>query len=108
MKTKIKLIGFDYVNPTMIEEISRNLAVLFATPEGTCAGDRSYGINQDFVGLPAPQAANRLALEAAEKIAIYEPRAQFYEASCTADDSGTLTAVIRITANPDYEGGSNV
>lgn len=45
--TDIKLIGFDYVNSETAAEIYRNLKMLFSTLEGTCAGDRNYGINPE-------------------------------------------------------------
>lgn len=96
MQMKINLVGFDYMDSSEVTEISRNLYALISTPAGTCAGDRSYGLDQDFVSLPAPQAANLLALELAEKIGVYEPRAKFLEAKCSADNSGRLVAVIRI------------
>lgn len=96
MQMKINLIGFDYMDSSEVTEISRNLYALISTPAGTCAGDRSYGLDQDFVSLPAPQAANLLALELAEKISIYESRAKFLEAKCSTDGSGQLIAVIRI------------
>ena len=96
MQMKINLIGFDYMDSSEVREISRNLYALISTPAGTCAGDRSYGLDQDFVSLPAPQAANLLALELAEKMEIYEPRARFMGAQCNTDNNGRLVAVIRI------------
>ena len=105
MQVKINLVGFDHQDPTLVEELSRNLYALISTPAGTCAGDRSYGLDQDFVSLPAPQAANLLALELAEKISVYEPRVKFLEARCTADDSGKLIAVVRVGPGEGYING---
>lgn len=97
METEIKLIGFDYMGATEAEEISRNLHALFATAAGTCAGDRSYGINQrEFVGRPAQVAENLIALEAMEKVPAYEPRADVESVECTYNLDGELVAVIRI------------
>ena len=105
MQMKINLIGFDYTDPSEVKEISRNLYALLSTPAGTCAGDRSYGLDQDFVSLPAPQAANLLALELAEKIGLYEPRTKFLEVKCSADNSGRLIAVVRVGPGEGYENG---
>ena len=110
MKVKINLIGFDYYDADAVAEISRNVSTLVATPEGTCAGDRNYGINLDFVGLPAMAAANQLTLELAEKIPLYEPRADIIGSSCrynlsndpTDEVQGDLIASIRIGVNPNY------
>jgi predicted component of type VI protein secretion system len=96
MQMKINLVGFDYTDPSEVREINRNLYALLSTPAGTCAGDRSYGLDQDFVSLPAPQAANLLALELAEKIESYEPRVRFVEAECSTNSNGTLVAVIHV------------
>lgn len=94
MKAKIRMVGFEYQDSTETKEICRNLTALISTPEGTCAGDRSYGLNQSFVDLPAMQAANELALELSEKIPLYEPRADLSEVICTADLHGGLVANI--------------
>lgn len=48
----VNLINFDYENAEIIEEIKRNIETLFSTPEGSCPGDRSFGLNQEFVGMP--------------------------------------------------------
>ena len=71
-------------------------------PAGTCAGDRSYGIDFSIVGMPARAAENLLALELAEKIPLYEPRADIISVTCTVNLAGELTAVIRIGPNADY------
>ena len=103
MEAKIKLVGFDYEDATIIEEINRNLSTLISTPAGTCAGDRNYGINGSFVGLPAAIAENQLAIELAEKIPKYEPRVDVLNVSCSSDLNGRLTAVITIGPNSEYD-----
>ena len=42
------------------------------------------------------------ALELAEKIPLYEPRADIISVTCTVNLAGELTAVIRIGPNADY------
>ena len=103
MKTKIKMVGFEYEDASVIQEINRNLSVLISTPAGTCAGDRNYGIDGSFVGLPAQIAENRLAIELMEKIPLYEPRADVLEVSCASDAQGQLVATILIGPNDEYD-----
>lgn len=103
MEAKIKLIGFDYEDASTIQELNRNISVLISTPAGTCAGDRNYGIDGSFVGLPAQIAENRLAIELMEKIPLYEPRADVLEVSCASDAQGQLVATILIGPNDEYD-----
>ena len=51
MASIVKFVGFDYLSAGLVAEIKRNVTALIETPEGTCPGDRGYGIAQDFVGL---------------------------------------------------------
>ena len=103
MEIRLKMVGFDYEDATITEEINRNICALFATPSGTCAGDRSYGLNQrEFLGRPAQIAENIIALEVTEKINKYEPRVNVESVSCTTDLNGLLVATIRIEPNEYY------
>lgn len=96
MKARLKLVGFEYTDAETVDEISRNISVLIATPEGTCAGDRGYGIDQSFVDMPYPQALNMLMLTLAEKVPEYEPRAVVDTVEAETGNDGTMTAVIYI------------
>ena len=58
----VKFVGFDYMSNGLVAEIKRNITALLETPEGTCPGDRAYGIRQDFVGMPISVARNLAAL----------------------------------------------
>lgn len=103
METKIKMVGFEYEEASVVREISRNISVLISTPAGTCAGDRDYGIDGSFVGQPLQIAENLLAIELMEKIPTYEPRADVLEVSCESDLSGRIIATIRIGPNDSYD-----
>lgn len=99
-----ELIGFDYEHATRVEEIKRNLTYLFATPAGSCAGDRSYGISRRLVGLPMNVAENKLALEILEKVETYEPRVKVLDLQMEPDGpSGSLKAFAKIGPADDYE-----
>ena len=41
---EVVLTGFDYLSATRQEEMRRNLALLYETAEGTCPGDRLFGL----------------------------------------------------------------
>lgn len=102
MKSEIKMVGFDYMDASIIQEINRNISVLISTPAGTCAGDRNYGISGSFIRLPLPVAENLLAIELIEKVPLYEPRAEVSGVSCTTDGQGQLVAAVTISPNTDF------
>ena len=103
MEIKYKLVGFDYADAAVADEINRNLSVLYATPAGTCAGDRNYGLDQEFVGLPVNIAENLLTLEIMEKTQQYEPRAQVLQVTAYSNQDGQTAATILIGPADDYD-----
>ena len=73
------------------EEVHQNLKMLFTTPEGSVAFDRSFGISTAFMDQPLPVAKNRLLVEYIEKTKLYEPRASIQEVFFNEDSkSGSL------------------
>ncbi len=92
----IKLIGFDYLNEKEIEEIRRNLALLYETAEGTCPGDRHFGLSLDFQDAPLNVAINLYALEVIEKTEIYEDRVEILDIEYKHSDVGELIPKITI------------
>lgn len=105
MASIVKFVGFDYMEAGLIAEIKRNVSALIETPEGTCPGDRSYGIPQDFVGLPIDVAKNLAAMAVIDKLRIYEPRAELREVTITGDpQSGSITNIFLIGPDDEYEG----
>ena len=81
INTEIKMIGFDYLSEETASEIYRNLKALFSTPEGTCAGDRSYGINTEYIDRSVGQESNA-------KISTYEPRVELSGITTEASGNG--------------------
>ena len=100
MASIVKFVGFDYLSAGLVAEIKRNVTALIETPEGTCPGDRGYGIAQDFVGLPVDVAKNLAALSVIEKLGIYEPRAQLREVVL---EGGNITNIFLIGPDEEYE-----
>jgi phage baseplate assembly protein W len=100
---EISFIKFDYSNATMLEELRRNLLLLYETTEGTCPGDRRFGLDQSFIDYPVSVAENLLALEIIEKTEIYEERVEITDISFKQAEDGNLTPRINIRLK-DLEG----
>lgn len=93
---KATFIGFDYREATVLEEIQRNLELLYGTASGTCPGDREFGLDQAFDGCPINIAKNLFALEIIEKTEIYESRAEIQQIDYEYEEDGNLTPIITI------------
>ncbi len=102
MVINTEFIGFDYQNAGVIAEIKRNIETLLSTPAGTCPGDRSFGIAQEYIGAPGPVAQNQIALEIIDKVAAYEPRVVVMDIRSEHND-GQIINYVRIGPNPDWE-----
>ncbi len=95
-KPEITFIGFDYMNATKLEEMRRNLSLLYETVEGTCPGDRLFGLNPSFLDAPMNVAINLFALEVIEKTQIYEEKAEIVNIEYEHSVDGKLTPKIVI------------
>lgn len=100
---EIVFIGFDYLNATNLEEMKRNLDLLYSTRAGTCPGDRNFGLEQSFESCPTNVARNLFALEVIEKTEVYENRAEILNIEYTQADDGNITPKI-IIGPKDQEG----
>jgi len=102
---EVVIIGFDYLNATELEEMQRNLDLLYSTAEGTCPGDRKFGLDQTFESYPTNVAQNLFALEVIEKTEIYEDKAEVLSIEYTQAEDGNLTPKIVIgQKEPDDTG----
>jgi phage baseplate assembly protein W len=90
------VIAFDYTGPE-IEEIARNLNMLYETPVGTVPLDREFGLDTDFVGYPLDVAQNMISIEIVEKTETYEPRVKVQEVTFTSTVNGVLIPNVLIT-----------
>lgn len=102
---EVVLTGFDYLSATKQEEMRRNLALLYATAEGTCPGDRLFGLNPGFQDAPLNVAVNLFALEVIEKTEVYENKAEILDIRYTQSQDGNLTPQIIVGAKQNTEGG---
>jgi len=101
-EVKATFTGFNYLEATVVKEIMHNVLTLLATPAGTCAGDRSYGIDQSLVDAPRPVVENQLALEVTDKLEIYEPRVEVMDVEFSSLQDGQIKAVFHLGPNEEY------
>lgn len=85
-QVKIELIGAS----TAAEDICRCLAILYATPVGSVALDREFGLDWDFVDLPTEVAKAKMAAEIIGKTRKYEPRVLVQEVKWETSNEGEL------------------
>ena len=80
------------------QEVTRNVRNILTTPVGSCPLYRDFGIDASPVDYPMDTAQNIIAVEIAEAVERYEPRAQVTEVTFDPDMSGLLKAkvVVRI------------
>ncbi len=104
-KPEVSLDGFDYFTATEIEELQRNLGFLYSTAEGTCPGDRHFGLDQSFESYPLNVAQNLFALEVIDKTEEYESRVEILDISFSYEEDGNITPKITIGLKnaEDYE-----
>ena len=95
-KPEVLMDGFNYLDATRLEEIQRNLGCLYGTAEGTCPGDRHFGIDQSFESYPLNVAQNLFALEVIEKTEEYESRDEILDISFSYEEDGNMTPRITI------------
>ena len=93
---EIAFMSFDYCNATELEEIQKNLQMLYSTRVGTCPGDRNFGLDQMFESCPTNVAKNLFALEVIEKTEQYETKAEILNIEYTQTEDGNLTPKIMI------------
>ena len=103
---EVAMVGFDYLNAAELEEMRRNLGLLYSTRAGACPGDRNFGLEQDFESCPTNVARNLFALEAIEKTEIYEDKAEILNIEYTQAADGNLTPKI-IIGPKDPEGAGD-
>lgn len=69
------------------EDITQCLRTLFATPTGTVATYRDFGIDWNCIDAPLPVAMNMIVIELREKIEKYEKRVTVNSIECDHDET---------------------
>lgn len=93
---RIEAIGAEDTDGDTADSVRRCLSALYSTPEGTCPGDRSYGLDWSFLDYPLPVAQNMFAVEVIEKTEAYEPRAEVMGVDLRIGPDGSLSPVVTI------------
>lgn len=93
MNVSYNLIGLNYLETEEVLKIRQNLDCLYSSAEGTFPGDRSFGLNQDFISMPINIAQNKIALEIIQKTEKYESSVQVKDIEFIFNEQG-LTALI--------------
>lgn len=99
------IIGFDYLNASELDEMRRNLDLLYGTRAGTCPGDRNFGLDQTFLDYPLNVAKNLFALEVIEKTEVYEDKAEILSIEYTQAEDGNMTPKIIIGPKDPEDAG---
>lgn len=82
------------------KDVKKCLTVLFATPAGSLAMDRDFGLNMDFLDLPTEQAKAEIMQEIMIKVSRYEPRAKIELISFSGNEAnGELIPKIEVSIN---------
>lgn len=89
-KSKVKMVGFHYMEASELELIKRGLELLYSTAAGTCPGDRAFGLDQTFESHPANIAENLFATEVIEKTERYYPEVEIEDIIFQASENGEL------------------
>lgn len=102
MAVGAEFTGFNYLDETLVADIQKNIRCLFATPEGSIPGDRSFGLSREYIDATRPVAENLLALDIAEKVELYEPRVEVRDITFGSEEDGQLKATVLLGVNEDY------
>lgn len=82
------------------KDVLKNLKIIYSTREGEVALDREFGINQDFLDEPWPQAQAMLAKEIINKTEKYEKRAKVESVDFNNENStGKLKVEVKINVD---------
>lgn len=94
IEVKKAILKFNY-SSLNIENIRRNLAMLYATKAGSVPMDRDFGLKCDFVSKPLPVAKSEFEFEVIRKTEIYEPGVQVEKVEYIYDEvNGMMQPVI--------------
>ena len=91
---KQPLLQFEPDNENELERYRRGLETLYATVEGTCPGDRKFGLSNEYVDEPPEVAKSTFSLEVYNKTEIYVPQVEILDITFEHDTEGRIRAEI--------------
>ncbi len=95
-KSKVVMVGFNYMEASKLQLIKRGLELLYSTAAGTCPGDRAFGLDQTFESHPINIAENLFATEVIEKTEYYYPEVEIEDITFQASENGELVPTMVI------------
>lgn len=99
---KQPLLQFDLENEYELERYRRALETLYATVEGTCPGDRGFGLSNEYVDELPEVAESTFSLEVYNKTEMYVPQVEILDITFEHDKEGTMRPKIIIGLNEEY------
>lgn len=97
------LLEFDFEQAELIEQYRRQLTTLYATVEGTCPGDRHFGLSNEYQDEPPDVAESTFALEVYNKTEEYVPQVEIQDIRFEHSTEGMMRAKIVFGLNEEYD-----
>lgn len=92
----------DFENENGLERYRRALETLYVTVEGTCPGDRKFGLSNEYVDEPPEVAKSTFSLEVYNKTEIYVPQVEVLDIAFEHDGDGRTRPRITVGLNEEY------
>lgn len=97
------ILQFDYGTAEEIEVYRRRLQTLYSTVEGTCPGDRNFGLSDEYQDEPPDIAESTFSLEVYNKTEEYVPQVEIQDIRFEHDLEGRMRPVICFGLNEEYD-----
>ncbi len=84
-----------------VKSVMQSIKIILTTPKGTVPMYRDFGIDMDFLDLPAPGAEQRARAEIREAIEAWEPRATVTRITFSRSEAepGKLIPTVEVEIN---------
>ncbi|MCM1245904.1 MAG: hypothetical protein NC293_09720 [Roseburia sp.] len=103
MKMDEPLLQFDYGNAEELEGYRRQLQTLYTTVEGTCPGDRNFGLSPEYQDEPPDVAESTLSLEIYNKTEEYVPQVEVLDIQFAYGEDGQMIPKVMVGLNEEYD-----
>ena len=100
---KQPLLQMDFESGNELERYRKALETLYATVEGTCPGDRRFGLSNEYVDQLPEVAESTLSLELYNKTELYVPQVEILDISFVHNGDGSMRPEITIGLNEEYD-----
>ena len=97
------VLDFDFENASQLELYRRRLEMLYSTVEGSCPGDRNFGLAADWQDETSEVAKSTYSLEVTNKTEEYVPEVEIVDISFEHGEDGVLIPRIVFELNDEME-----